>query len=226
MATTAMTIQEQVERISKLKDSICEEVNTYFGGGVSNLDLVEYALSYHQLGYGNQNITYNPVNGYYIIIEFHKNKAEVFNTAAGDKRGEGLETLSIFAINGIDTHYYPSVRTMGNRVFNYFIIDNCNEWFKSNRNDQMYITFNEPQMIDEYENYEIEELSYANGDRTSDGDAGIINIDKDTKTLKIGIYIDKNSLWGNDDNRFDILSGYSEAESTVRFYKLFREVNK
>lgn len=225
MANTT-TIQEQVERISKLKDSICEEVNTYFGGGGSNLDSVEYALSYHQLGYGNSNITHNPVDGYYIIIEFHKDKAEVFDTAGGDYRGEHPKFLHIININGIDTYYAPTVRTMGNREFNYFIIDNCSEWFKSNRNDQMNITFTEPQMIDEYEDYEIEELSYANGDRTSDGDVGIINIDKDTRTLKIGIYIDKNSLWGNDDNRVDILYGYSDAESTVRFYKIFRKVSQ
>ena len=29
----ASTIQTEIDRITKLKDSICEEVNTYFGGG-------------------------------------------------------------------------------------------------------------------------------------------------------------------------------------------------
>lgn len=195
------------------------------GGEASNLDSVEYALSYHQLGYGNQNITYDPVDGYYIIIEFHKDKAQTFTTIAGDKRGEGLETLSIFAINGIDTYYYPSVRTMGNRVFNYFIIDNCNEWFKNNSGEIMKINFFEPSMIDNYQNYEIKELGYVNGEVTDNGEPGIINIDQENKTFKIGIYLNKDSLWGND-NTTDILDGVSSAESTVRFYKIFREINE
>ena len=33
MASTGTTIQTEIDRITKLKDSICEEVNTYFGGG-------------------------------------------------------------------------------------------------------------------------------------------------------------------------------------------------
>ena len=161
----ATTIQSEIERITKFKDSICEEVNTYFTGRVvNNLDGVEHALSYHHMGCGNPKITYKGSDGYYIIIEFHKGKAEVFNSASGEYRGEPSEFLYINEINGISTYYAPTVRTMGNRKFNYFIIDNCSEWFKSNYNHSgtkvMRICFREQLMLDEYENYDIKELVY------------------------------------------------------------------
>ena len=224
MASTGTTIQTEIDRITKLKDSICEEVNTYFGGGGSNLNGVELALSYHHMGYGNPKITNKGSDGYYIIIEFHKNKAEVFNSAVGGRSERYSRFLYINEINGISTYYAPTVRTMGNREFNYFIIDNCSEWFKSNRYGQMEINFVEPLMIDEYKNYDIRELIYASAGDVSDGSPSVINIDKDNKEMKIGIYIDETGWWGNDDST-DILDGDSSYESTVRFYKIFREEN-
>lgn len=88
----------------------------------------------------------------------------------------------------------------------------------------MEINFVEPLMIDEYKNYDIRELIYASAGDVSDGSPSVINIDKDNKEMKIGIYIDETGWWGNDDST-DILDGDSSYESTVRFYKIFREEN-
>lgn len=174
------------------------------------------------MGYGNPKITNKGSDGYYIIIEFHKNKAEVFNSAAGDGRGQRSKFLYINEINGISTYYAPTVRTMGNREFNYFIIDNCSEWFKSNSNEQMEINFVEPLMLSGYENFDIRELGYIDSGNISEGSPSVINIDLNNQSMKIGIYIDEGGWWGNDDTT-DILDGSSSYESTVRFYKIFRD---
>lgn len=74
-------------------------------GGVSNLKGVELALSYHHMGYGNPKITNKGSDGYYIIIEFHKNKAEVFNSAVGGRS----ERYSRFYILTKSTESLPTM---------------------------------------------------------------------------------------------------------------------